>query len=319
VQTDTRVRLAAAPSRGYPGLVTPVIAAQDTVDHDLLGEQSARFERDGMLVIEDAVSVETIDRMRAATDRIVAEARQPGRWIGKPVSVKRRVEYRGLFNLDDAFLELLAPPTVFPLVVRLLSPNIHMMSSQLLYAHPNQEPRPYHGGWHRDVIGTSEDLGYDKTPRVAIRVGYYLSDVSEPGSGITLFAPGTHRLKEPIPLPRGGRDPESWVRPKIKPGDAVLWENRTFHAPENNTSAHTRKALMVQYGYRWLRPVDFLDHPLDLLAKCDPVARQLLSSHDLNEDDSMTRMKGSRALKEWASTHGLDSTMDPAAEALEPK
>jgi ectoine hydroxylase-related dioxygenase (phytanoyl-CoA dioxygenase family) len=302
------------------GLMTLATApTQIPVDHDLLNEQAARFERDGMLIIEDAVPVETIDRVRAATDRIVAEAEQPGRWIGKAVSATRRVEYRGLFNLDEAFLDLLAPQNVFPLMVRLLSPNIHMMSSQLLYAHPHQEPRPYHGGWHRDVIGTSEDLGYDKTPRVAIRVGYYLSDVSEPGSGITLFAPGSHQLKEPIALPRGGRDPDTWLRPKIKPGDAVLWENRTFHAPENNTSANTRKALMVQYGYRWLRPVDFLDHPPELLAKCDPVARQLLSSHDFNEDGSMTRMKGSQALKDWAAEHGLDRGLAPGAEALEPK
>ena len=294
--------------------VAPIAAAQA----DLLEAQRARFEEDGLLVIENAVAAETIDRIRETTDRIVGERGPRGRWIGKPVSMKRRVEYRGLFNLDDAFLGLLAPPKVFPLVVALLSPNIHMMSSQLLYAHPNQEPRPFHGGWHRDVIGSSEDLGYDKTPRLAIRVGYYLSDVGEPGSGITLFVPGSHRLKRPIPLPRGGRDPASYTRLDVKPGDAVLWENRTFHTPENNTSPNTRKAVMIQYGYRWLRPVDFLDHPPELLAKCDPVARQLLSSHDLSEDGSMTRMKGSRALKEWAAEQGLAREPTPEERALEP-
>jgi ectoine hydroxylase-related dioxygenase (phytanoyl-CoA dioxygenase family) len=286
---------------------------------DELESQRRLFERDGMIHIKGAVSPDTIDRVREATDRIVAEGDQPGRWIGKAVSAKRRVEYRGLFNLDDAFLELLAPPKVFPLMVALLSPNIHMMSSQLLYAHPNQEPRKYHGGWHRDVIGTSEDLGYDKTPRLAIRVGYYLSDVREPGSGITLFAPGSHTLKTPIPLPEGGLDPESWLRLNLEPGDAVAWENRTFHAPENNTSANTRKAVMIQYGYRWLRPVDFLEHAPELLAKCDPVARQLLSSHDMNEDGSMVRMKGSKALTEWAAKYGLDRQLTPEQQKLEPK
>jgi ectoine hydroxylase-related dioxygenase (phytanoyl-CoA dioxygenase family) len=194
-----------------------------------------------------------------------------------------------------------------------------MMSSQLLYAHPNQEPLPYHGGWHRDVIGSSEDLGYNKTPRLAIRVGYYLNDVSTPGSGITLFAPGSHRLKAPIALPRGGRDPESWVRLNIKPGDAVIWENRTFHAPENNTSPNTRKAVMIQYGYRWLRPVDFMDHPRELLDKCGPVARQLLSSHDFSDDGSIVRMKGAQALKDWAALHGLSPELSPEQQALEPK
>jgi ectoine hydroxylase-related dioxygenase (phytanoyl-CoA dioxygenase family) len=293
------------------------VASVEPTQIEQLDAQRVQFEEDGLLVVKNAVSRETIDRVREATDRIVAEGGPQGKWIGKPVSAKRRVEYRGLFTLDDAFLDLLAPPKIFPLMVALLGSNIHVMSSQLLYAHPHQEPRPFHGGWHRDVIGSSEDLGYDRTPRLAIRVGYYLSDVSEPGSGITLFVPGSHRLRQPIPLPRGGRDPERYVRLELEPGDAVFWENRTFHAPENNTSAHTRKAVMIQYGYRWLRPVDFLDHPRDLLARCDPVARQLLSSHDFNLDGSMTRMKGSRALKEWADAHGLGRELTPEQQALE--
>ena len=155
------------------------------------------------------------------------------------------------------------------------------------------------------MIGTSEDLGYDATPRMALRVGYYLSEVAEPGSGVTLFAPGTHLLREPIPIEPESQHPQRFVRPRVRPGDAVIWENRTFHAPERNTSANVRKALMIQYGYRWLRPVDYLRHRPELLARCDPVMRQLLDSSDINEDGSMTRMKGSKALIDWAARHSL--------------
>lgn len=272
---------------------------------EVLDEQRARFEEDGYLVVENAVPLETVERVRNAADRIVAEGKAPGMWLGKPASRKKRVEYRGLFNLDEAFLELLSPAAVFPLVVRILGPNIHMMSSQLLWAHPNQPPQPDNGGWHRDVIGSSEDLGYDQTPRLALRVGYYLSDVSEPGSGITLFVRGSHRLREPLPLRPGHADPESFVRLRVRPGDAVIWENRTFHAPEINTSPSIRKAVMIQYGYRWVRPVDYLTHSPELLERLDPVSRQLLDSTDFNADGSMIRMKGSRAITEWAAEHGL--------------
>ncbi len=269
-------------------------------------ELVSRFDRDGYVVIEDAVSPEDIARVREATDRIVAEGRDPGRWWGKPETAPRRVEYRGLFNLDDAFMHLLAPPAVFPLVVKLMGANLHMMSSQLVYQNPHQPPTPaVRGGWHRDVIGTSEDLGYDATPRLAIRAGYYLSDISQPGSGATMFAPGSHLLREPIPVEADTDDPESFTRPSVKPGDAVIWENRTFHAPERNTSANVRKAAMIQYGYRWLRPVDYMRHRPELLAQCDPVTRQLLDSSDLNDDGSLTRMKGSTALIEWASERAL--------------
>jgi ectoine hydroxylase-related dioxygenase (phytanoyl-CoA dioxygenase family) len=290
------------------GLATRTFTAPTVLDagsRALLDEQAAEFDERGMLIIRNAVAPETVERVTAAADRIVEEAGPAGRWIGKAHSVHKRVEYRGLYNLDERFMDLLRPATVFPLIVRILGANLHMMSSQLLYAHPHQDPADGNGQWHRDLIGSSEDLGYDNTPRIAIRVGYYLSDVSVPGSGITLFVPGSHKLKEKVPLDPETGDPAHFERPDIRPGDAVLWENRTFHAPENNTSPDTRKAVMVQYGYRWVRPVDYVTHPRELLDRCDPVTRQLLESTDLNDDGSMTRMKGSRALTEWAAQRAL--------------
>ncbi len=269
-------------------------------------ELVSRFNRDGFLIVKGAVGTDVVDRVRRAADRIVEEGAEPGRWWGKPETAPRRVEYRGLFNLDEAFMDLLAPAAVFPLIVRILGANLHMMSSQLIYQKPHQPAtEAVRGGWHRDVIGTSEDLGYDATPRMALRVGYYLSDITEPGTGATLFAPGSHLLTEPIAVSGEAHNPSEVVRPVVEPGDAVIWENRTFHCPERNTSDRVRKAVMIQYGYRWLRPVDFLTHRPELLARCDPAARQLLDSTDLNADGSMTRMKGSRAMIEWAAAHGL--------------
>lgn len=267
----------------------------------------SRFNEDGYLIIEDAIPLDVIDRVREAADRIVAEGGDAGRWWGKPETAPRRVEYRGIMNLDETFMQLLAPPAVFPLIVKILGANLHMMSSNIIYQKPNQPPfaEGTRAGWHRDIVGPSTDLGYDATPRMAIRAGYYLSDISEPGSGATLFAPGSQRLLEEVPIESGQQHPEGYVRPAPKPGDAVIWENRTFHAPERNTSPDVRKAVMVQYGYRWLRPADYLTHPRELLDRCDPVARQLLDASDINDDGSMTRMKGSKALNEWAEQHGL--------------
>src|SRR5688500_4882467 len=208
-------------TEGRP-ISSPEFTAPNELDSDVrahLNEQAAEFNERGMLIVRDAIPPETVERVRAAADRIVDEAETPGRWIGKAHSVNKRVEYRGLFNLDERFMDLLAPPTVFPLVVRILGANLHMMSSQLLYAHPGQDPAEGNGQWHRDLIGSSEDLGYDSTPRMAIRVGYYLTDVSAPGSGVTLFVPGSHRLREPIPLEPDTGDPASYERLDVRPGD----------------------------------------------------------------------------------------------------
>jgi hypothetical protein len=62
--------------------------------------------------------------------------------------------------------------------------------------------------------------------------------------------------------------------------DVVLFENRTWHAGGCNTSGRPRIALMIQYGYRWLAPVD--DPAPDLLERSDltDVQRQLLGAAD---------------------------------------
>ena len=86
------------------GSMVVTVAPDEQLQADVLEAQRARFEEDGMLVIKNAVPTDTIDRIREATDRIVAEGRQPGRWIGKAVSAKRRVEYRGRAPLGSELL-----------------------------------------------------------------------------------------------------------------------------------------------------------------------------------------------------------------------
>ncbi len=61
-----------------------------------------------------------------------------------------------------------------------------------------------------------------------------------------------------------------------KPGSAVFFDRRLWHAASPNWSEVTRKALFYGYGYRWLRPMDYVTMPEELLARCDPVRRQLL-------------------------------------------
>lgn len=46
------------------------------------------------------------------------------------------------------------------------------------------------------------------------------------------------------------------LTPDLGPGDVVLFENRTYHAGGVNRTARARLAVFLQYGFRWLNPVD---------------------------------------------------------------
>src|SRR5690606_29859493 len=128
-----------------------------------------------------------------------------------------------------------------------------------------------------------------------------LSDASTPDCGQTLFARGSHRLHE---RPRfvDDVDPEHLVVPLLAPGDAVLFENRTWHAGSPNRCPHKRKTLMMGYSYDWLRPDDYSDQEDALLERCDAIGRQLLSAarRTIAADGSFLVPNGDRPLGRWA-------------------
>jgi len=202
---------------------------------------------------------------------------------------------------------------VLPAVVALLSPNIHLMSSHLI-ALPSIPPGgrrtirvPGRHGWHRDMGAATRDLGPGTVPRLAVKAAYYLTGIT-PDAGISMILPGSSHDPGPVTVPGGAIDPPRAITPDLGPCDALLFENRTWHAGGLNTSGRTRLAVMMQYGYRWLAPVD---DPAPYLAGhpgLDDVQRQLLGVPDRNPDGSVAREgAGSRALSEWLDRVGAAS------------
>ena len=98
----------------------------------------------------------------------------------------------------------------------------------------------------------TEDLGHGGIVRAGIKVGYCLTDFPEPRSGFTLFAPGSHRLRTPLRIPRGAVDPDGVVDLCLRSGDAFLFENRVFHTAAPNLSTRTSKVIILGYSYRWM-------------------------------------------------------------------
>ncbi|MCZ1008435.1 phytanoyl-CoA dioxygenase family protein [Streptomyces lydicus] len=263
-------------------------------------EQLAAFDRDGLLILRDALAPEVRDRAAEAAVRLLATDRTAGR----DRSVDGKDGFRGAVALDDAFLPLLANPAVLPTLVGLLSPNLYLLSSNLIAmpSLPDEERTirvPARHGWHRDMSSTAADLGIEQTPRLAIKVAYVLTDPG-PDAGLTMFVPGSHTRTGLVTVPQGDIDPPGAITPDIGPHDVVLFENRTWHAGGLNRSGRTRLAVMMQYGFRWLNAVDdpapgLLDRP-----GLDHVERQLLGARDRHPDGSVAREgSGARPLTAW--------------------
>lgn len=266
----------------------------------LTTEQRQSFDEDGFLVVRNAVDKETVDGLLEAGDR---RART---FLDKPL-IREKEEYNhldlrpGLLK-EEALFALVTHATTVPLVVQLLSPNIHLHSSALIYKRPVSADGPaFRRGWHRD-IRIPRDLGHLHLPRVGIKICYCLTDFHKPNSGMTLFARKTHLNSEPLGVVEGEIDPKDTevCDLKLNAGDAVLFENRIFHTAAPNRSDRVSRVLMYGYSYRWMKPEVYLDTPdEELLAKADPVTRQLLGGY--RDIDTLPW-----ALQRWAKKHGVE-------------
>lgn len=255
------------------------------------------FERDGYTVIRDAIAPGLRDRLLTAAEKLLASDITQGRDRGGD----GKDGFRGCLNLDPAFLPLLANPNVLPTVVQLLSPNIHLLSAHLI-ALPSGQPRsirvPERHGWHRDMYGVTADLGFPNTPRMAIKAAHYLTPVT-PDCGLTMFLPGSHSLIEEPVIPASAIDPPGTITPDITGTDVVLFENRTWHAGGINLSGRPRIALMLQYGYRWLHPVDDPATALRKNPDLTSIEQQLLGLPDRRPDGSLAKGSGAAPIRSW--------------------
>jgi ectoine hydroxylase-related dioxygenase (phytanoyl-CoA dioxygenase family) len=271
----------------------------------LTAEQKRSFAEDGFLVVRDAVDKPTVARLIEAGD---GRARS---FLNKP-EVLHKEEYNhldlrpGLLK-EKAFLNLVTHSPAVPLVVQLLSPNIHLHSLALIYKRPESpDGSPFRRGWHRD-IRIPKDLGHRDLPRVGIKVCYCLTDFPEPDSGMTLFARGSHLHSEALAIQKGRIDPKDFevCDLTLNAGDAVLFENRIFHTAAPNRSDRMSRVLMYGYAYRWLKPEVYLDIPDErLLEKADPITRQLLGGY--RDVDTVPW-----ALQSWTRSHGVEPEAIP--------
>jgi len=265
----------------------------------LTPEQRRSFEEDGFLVVPNALPAEAVGRLVEACDRLAQPLLQKPELSGRPEY--NHLDLRPGLLREEALFDLVANSSTVPLVVQLLSPNIHLHSTTLIYKrHESPHDPPFRRGWHRD-IRIPRDLGHKCLPLVGIKVCYCLTDFHESDCGMTLMARGTHLRTEPLVIRKGEVDPEGVevCDLRLNAGDALLFENRIFHTAAPNRGNRVSKVLIYGYAYRWMKPEVYLEVPDGRhLEKADPVTRQLLGGY--RDVDTPPW-----ALQRWAERHGV--------------
>ncbi len=271
----------------------------------LTDEQRTQFHDEGYLIIRNALDEATISRLIEAGDRLIATDARFNR--------HRTSEYydgfRNCIVMDDAFIPLLTNEITLPLVIQLLGSNLQLSTSHLIYRHPDPAGTPdtvRRPGWHRDGGRIMRDLGEARYPRMGLKCAFYLTDLSEPNSGVTLLAPGSNQLVENIDIPEGATDPENALEPLLNPGDCVIFEYRTWHAGAPNFTRRTRKAVMIGYCYRWLKALDFVKQDHSFVEKLTDLEKYL-AGEEIDDTLEFQPTGGFNPLNDWCQRHGVEA------------
>ena len=238
--------------------------------HCLTDEEAASFERDGYLVVPKALSPQDVATLNTLVDRLGRERADEAEGDG-------RLHLRDFLRRDPMFMDLLDWPTTFPKIWGILGWHIQLYLSHVDITPPLAEvaPLPARLGWHQDSGRVNLEMESDPRPRLSVKIGYFLSDVTVPGRGNFCVVPGSH-LSNRLEFPDEG-DPPGAMPVCVEPGSAVFFDRRLWHSRSPNTSSVTRKAVFYGYSYRWLRPRDNLD-VADYPDCRDPIRRQLLGA-----------------------------------------
>jgi ectoine hydroxylase-related dioxygenase (phytanoyl-CoA dioxygenase family) len=241
--------------------------------------QRERFDEQGFLIIDNALSPDQLNKLVDVVDGLYAK------YGGRADS--GRLEMRNVIEHHPCLRDLISHRLILPLVVDLLGANIKMRSTHLDIRPPLKresvtnklgsdrwgEPEQ----WHVDGPIFGYPLVHDLLPLTEIKVGFYLSDVSNPESGQLCVISGSHKLDYRA-LAHSSPPDESVFRVAVRPGSAVLFRTGIWHCVSPNLSELTRKVLYYAYTYRWIHPSDYMTQSPELLAACTPIQRQLLGA-----------------------------------------
>jgi ectoine hydroxylase-related dioxygenase (phytanoyl-CoA dioxygenase family) len=225
--------------------------------------QMREFAERGIVVIENAISPDDIQRYLAALERVQANqpclsdrdlkiyAPSPGELSAGRDPSKAFCHFTGLVGLDPDLEELIDHERHIGF--------IHDIYGELTKLHISEAfIRPDSNGrnpWHVDGPRMVPFTAFSPALPLSIRVGYSLTDTPKPSMGNLVIVPGSHRN----PYFAAADSWESVPGAEVlsgKAGSIGIMSGSLWHMVSENTSGVTRKNFSIGYCPSWVTPAD---------------------------------------------------------------
>ena len=266
------------------------------LQYRLTDDERRTFNETGLLVVDNALDAAQVAALTEASDRIY------DRHVASGHDSTKALFYPNFIPDDPLFLDLVDYERILPKVWGLLGWNIYLYHAHLIVTPPTgraQDDKTF--GWHQDSGRMNIEMESHPRPRMSLKVAYFLSDTSVPGRGNFWVVPNSH-LSDTQALPPDGQGQPTGAIPVLaKPGTAVFFDRRLWHAASPNWSDVTRKVLFYGYGYRWIRTKDDMT-VRDLWPTSAPIRRQMLGD-GVNANGYYTPTDADVPLRVWLREH----------------
>ncbi|MEM7033056.1 MAG: phytanoyl-CoA dioxygenase family protein [Chloroflexota bacterium] len=254
--------------------------------------QREQWDRDGYIILENALEKIGLDRVRAAYEHI--EADQAPAWRESVVNGTYGPGYgngpdahtmRDIHEYDDVFLDLAANPQVTPIIDDIVGPNFQVME---MICHNHHAGTQAHTGWHRDWPPYIHHKYALK-----VKVFYFLDDQDEDMGCFTLV-PGSQIWEDDPPREKYTRenltempDYKKMVAPA---GSAVIWNVVCWHTGLANVSERDRRLVIYGYMPFWVKKWEDRMPSEAILDWADtPIKRQMMGIHAVHGRNAWDR------------------------------
>jgi len=231
------------------------------------------FDVTGYLVIQDALTPAEVDACLEAAKRLHA-----------PYPANEWRQLGAVYEKEPAMEKLIDHPSVLQKVRALLGDYFILQSSWCTVSPPGFEG----GGFHQDGSGPYEFRRLAlPTPLVQLRIGFFLTDQSQPNMGNMVMIPGSHNAAIPIPSDSRRADPADIPIAEIicgKPGTALMFHQGVFHCGTKNEMSYPRFIQHVVFAPPWLIPSDRKHNDPAFLERTTPLRRALLGEWQRPEE-----------------------------------
>ena len=232
------------------------------------------LERDGAVVVEQALSAEQLAALNSELDGFIADT-EPG--LRHP-SHERMVEFYGHSTVrfdglpakSKTFVDVMLAPKLRSVADHFLLPNCDdylLNTGQLIQIGPGETAQDL----HRDENAWS--FFPQPRPQLEVEAMFALSDFTM-ANGATQVVPGSHRW----PLEREAQ-PDEIIQAEMKAGSALFYLGSTIHGGGANTTTNEkRRGMFLGFVVGWLRTEEntFLTVPMDKVREMPVRAQELL-------------------------------------------